>query len=255
VSKPQISIENLNVYYEGNHVLKNINLTIPEKQITAIIGPSGCGKTTLLKSLNRLIDLETNIKISGKVLIDGVNILDRRVDVTSVRKKLGFISQTPNPLPMSIYDNIAYGPRIHGLKDRKELDKIVERCLRAAGLWNEVNSRLKQPATKLSIGQQQRLCIARAIAVEPQVLLCDEPTSALDPISTRHIENQLLALRNDYTTVFVTHMLRQARRIADYAVFIYMGEIVEQGPAKELFVNPQKLRTKTYIKDEIDYVI
>jgi len=255
VSKPQISIENLNVYYEGNHVIKNINLTIPEKQITAIIGPSGCGKTTLLKSLNRLIDLETNIKISGKVLIDGVNILDRRVDVTSVRKKLGFISQTPNPLPMSIYDNIAYGPRIHGLKDRKELDKIVERCLRAAGLWNEVNSRLKQPATKLSIGQQQRLCIARAIAVEPQVLLCDEPTSALDPISTRHIENQLLALRNDYTTVFVTHMLRQARRIADYAVFIYMGEIVEQGPAKELFVNPQKLRTKTYIKDEIDYVI
>ena len=255
MSKPQISIENLNVYYEGNHVLKNINLTIPEKQITAIIGPSGCGKTTLLKSLNRLIDLETNIKISGKVLIDGVNILDRRVDVTSVRKKLGFISQTPNPLPMSIYDNIAYGPRIHGLKDRKELDKIVERCLRAAGLWNEVNSRLKQPATKLSIGQQQRLCIARAIAVEPQVLLCDEPTSALDPISTRHIENQLLALRNDYTTVFVTHMLRQARRIADYAVFIYMGEIVEQGPAKELFVNPQKLRTKTYIKDEIDYVI
>lgn len=255
MSKPQISIENLNVYYEGNHVIKNINLTIPEKQITAIIGPSGCGKTTLLKSLNRLIDLETNIKISGKVLIDGVNILDRRVDVTSVRKKLGFISQTPNPLPMSIYDNIAYGPRIHGLKDRKELDKIVERCLRAAGLWNEVNSRLKQPATKLSIGQQQRLCIARAIAVEPQVLLCDEPTSALDPISTRHIENQLLALRNDYTTVFVTHMLRQARRIADYAVFIYMGEIVEQGPAKELFVNPQKLRTKTYIKDEIDYVI
>ena len=255
MSKAQIKIENLNVYYEGNQVLKNINLSIPEKQITTIIGPSGCGKTTLLRSLNRLIDLEPNVKISGKVLIDGVNILDRRVDVTSVRKKLGFISQTPNPLPMSIYDNIAYGPRIHGSKDRKELDKTVERCLRAAGLWSEVNSKLKQPATKLSIGQQQRLCIARAIAVEPQVLLCDEPTSSLDPISTRHVEDQFLALRNDYTTVFVTHMLRQARRIADYAVFIYLGEIVEQGPAKELFVTPQKLRTKAYIKDEIDYVI
>jgi len=236
-------------------VLKNINLNIPEKQITAIIGPSGCGKTTFLRSLNRLIDLETNVKISGKVLIDDVNILDRNVDVTSVRKKLGFISQTPNPLPMSIYDNIAYGPRIHGLKDRKALDKIVERCLLSAGLWNEVNGRLKQPATKLSVGQQQRLCIARAIAVEPQVLLCDEPTASLDPISTRHVEDQLLSLRNDYTTVFVTHMLRQARKIADYAVFIYMGEIVEQGPAKELFVNPKNLRTKAYIKDEIDYVI
>lgn len=255
MSKTQIKIENLNVYYEGNQVLKNINLSIPEKQITAIIGPSGCGKTTLLRSLNRLIDLETNVKISGKVLIDGVNILDRNVDVTDVRKKLGFISQTPNPLPMSIYDNIAYGPRIHGLKDKKELDKIVERCLQSAGLWNEVNGRLKQPATKLSVGQQQRLCIARAIAVEPQVLLCDEPTASLDPISTRHIEDQLLTLRNDYTTVFVTHMLRQARKIADYAVFIYMGEIVEQGPAKELFVNPANLRTKAYIKDEIDYVI
>lgn len=255
MSKTQIKIENLNVYYEGNQVLKNINLSIPEKQITAIIGPSGCGKTTLLRSLNRLIDLETNVKISGKVLIDGVNILDRNVDVTSVRKKLGYISQTPNPLPMSIYDNIAYGPRIHGLKDKKELDKIIERCLQSAGLWNEVNDRLKQPATKLSIGQQQRLCIARAIAVDPQVLLCDEPTASLDPISTRHIEDQLLTLRNDYTTVFVTHMLRQARRIADYAVFIYMGEIVEQGPAKELFLNPSNLRTKAYIKDEIDYII
>lgn len=255
MSKAQIKIENLNVYYEGNQVLKNINLSIPEKQITAIIGPSGCGKTTLLRSLNRLIDLEPNVKISGKVLIEGVNILDPKVDVTSVRKKLGFISQTPNPLPMSIYNNIAYGPRIHGLKDRKKLDKIVERCLRAAGLWNEVSSRLKQPATRLSIGQQQRLCIARAIAVEPQVLLCDEPTSSLDPVSTRHVEDQLLSLRNDYTTVFVTHMLRQARKIADYAVFIYMGEIVEQGPAKELFVNPQNLKTKAYVKDEIDYVI
>lgn len=253
--KTQIKIENLNVQYEGNQVLKHINLNIPEKQITAIIGPSGCGKTTLLRSLNRLIDLETNVKISGKVLIEGVNILDRRVDVTSVRKKLGYISQTPNPLPMSIYDNIAYGPRIHGLKDRKELDKIVERCLQAAGLWAEVNGRLKQPATKLSVGQQQRLCIARAIAVEPHVLLCDEPTASLDPISTRYVEDLLLTLRNDYTTVFVTHMLRQARKIADYAVFIYMGEIVEQGPAKELFVNPTNLRTKAYIKDEIDYII
>jgi phosphate transport system ATP-binding protein len=255
MSKDIITIKNLNIYYEKNCVLKNINLNIPEKQITAIIGPSGCGKTTLLKCLNRMIDLESDVKITGEVIFDDVDILDKKIDVTSLRKKLGFIAQTPNPLPMSIYDNIAYGPKIHGKKDKKELNQIVERCLQASGLWNEVSSRLKQPATKLSIGQQQRLCIARAIAVEPQVLLCDEPTSALDPISTRHVEDQLLSLKNDYTTVFVTHMLRQARKIADYAVFIYMGEIIEHGPAKEIFTKPREKRTKAYLENEVDYVI
>jgi phosphate transport system ATP-binding protein len=252
---PQIKIENLNVYYEGNHVLKNINLTLPQNQLTAIIGPSGCGKTTLLRTLNRLIDLESDVKVTGKVLIDDVDIYKRETDVTSIRKNVGYISQAPNPLPMSIYDNIAYGPKIHGIKDKKKLDEIVERSLKAAGLWSEVSGRLKHPATKLSIGQQQRLCIARALTVDPQVLLFDEPTSALDPISTRHIEDQLLLLKKDYTTVFVTHMLRQARRVADYAVFIYLGEIVEHGPAKEIFAKPQELRTKAYLENELDYVI
>jgi phosphate transport system ATP-binding protein len=253
--KTQISIENLNVYYEGNHILKNIDLEIPEKQITAIIGPSGCGKSTLLKSLNRMIDLENDVKVTGSVYVDGVNIFDKRIDAIDVRKKIGVIAQTPNPLPMSIYDNVAYGSRIHGVKEKTELNQVVERCLRAAGLWSEVNDRLKQPASKLSIGQQQRLCIARALAVEPQVLLFDEPTSALDPISTRHIEEQLLTLKKDYTTVFVTHILRQARKIADYAVFIYMGKVVEHGTAEEIFMTPRKTKTKAYIKDEIDYSI
>jgi phosphate transport system ATP-binding protein len=247
-------MENVSVYYEGKCVLSNVNLEIPEKQLTVIMGPSGCGKTTLLKSLNRMIDLESDVKIDGKIIIDGVNILDRKTDATAIRKKLGYICQTPNPLPMSIYDNLAYGPRIHGTKNKVELNSIVEKCLAAAGLWNEVSHRLKDPASKLSLGQQQRLCIARALTVEPEVLLCDEPTSALDPISAKHIEEQLLALKNDYTTVLVTHTLRQARRLADYVVFIYLGQIVEYGPAKQLFDDPKEPKTRAYIKEGIEYI-
>ena len=252
--KSQIIMENVSVYYEGKCVLSNVNLEIPEKQLTVIMGPSGCGKTTLLKSLNRMIDLESDVKIDGKIIIDGVNILDRKTDATAIRKKLGYICQTPNPLPMSIYDNLAYGPRIHGTKNKVELNSIVEKCLVAAGLWNEVSHRLKDPASKLSLGQQQRLCIARALTVEPEVLLCDEPTSALDPISAKHIEEQLLALKNDYTTVLVTHTLRQARRLADYVVFIYLGQIVEHGPAKQLFDDPKEPKTRAYIKEGIEYI-
>jgi len=249
--KPYVRIEKLNVCYDGHRVLKDVTVDIPEKRITAIIGPSGCGKSTLLKSLNRLIDLTEGVRVSGKVLVDGTNIFDNGVDVTNIRKRMGFISQTPNPLPMSIYENIAYGPRIHRAKDGKELDRKVERCLEAAGLWNEVKNRLKEPASKLSVGQQQRLCLARALAVEPEVLLCDEPTSALDPISARHIEGQLVSLKKDYTIVFVTHILRQARRLADYVVFLYLGELVEHGPAEEVLTKPTEPKTQAYLKGEI----
>jgi len=246
--KSHINIQKLNVLYEGHHALKDITVGIPKKQITTIIGPSGCGKTTLLKSLNRLIDLVDGVKVSGKVLVDGINIFDNGVDVTNVRKRMGLIAQMPNPLPMSIYDNIAYGPRIHGAKDRKELDQTVERYLRLAGLWDEVKDRLKEAASKLSAGQQQRLGLARALAVKPEVLLCDEPTSALDPISAQHIEKQLLALKKDYTIIFVTHILRQAKRLADYVIFLYLGELVEHGLAETLFTRPNNPRTKAYFE-------
>jgi len=248
MSKPHISIQKLNVFYEDDHVLKDITLNIPEKQITAIIGPSGCGKTTLLRSINRLIDLIEGVKVAGKVLVGDTNVFDNGIDVTDIRKKMGFIAQMPNPLPMSIYDNVAYGLRIHGVKDRKKLDQIVEGCLRTASLWNEVQNRLNEPASKLSAGQQQRLCLARALAVEPEVLLCDEPTSALDPISARNIEEQLLALRKDYTIVFVTHVLRQAKRLADYVIFLFLGELIEQGPAETVFNKPSDPRTKAYVE-------
>jgi phosphate transport system ATP-binding protein len=248
MSKPYIDIQQLNVFYEGRHVLKNISLAVPEKRITAIIGPSGCGKTTLLKSINRLTDVADGVKVSGKILVDDVNVFANGVDVTALRKKMGFIAQLPNPLPMSIYDNIAYGPRIHGVKDRKKLDQVVEHCLQAAGLWSETKERLRDPASKLSVGQQQRLCLARALAVQPECLLCDEPTSALDPVSAEHIEKQLIALKKDYTIVFVTHVLRQARRLADYVIFLYLGELVEHGPAEAVFSNPSSPRTKAYIE-------
>ena len=248
MSKPHISIRRLNVFYREHHVLKDITVDIPEKKITAIIGPSGCGKTTLLKSLNRLTDLVDVVKVSGNVLVRGVNIFDNGIDVTDVRKKMGLIAQMPNPLPMSIYDNIAYGPRIHGMKDEKKLDQVVENCLQAAGLWSEVKERLKEPASKLSVGQQQRLCLARALAVKPECLLCDEPTSALDPISAQYIETQLLTLKKDYTIVFVTHVLRQARRLADYVIFLYLGELIEHGPAETVFTQPSNPRTKAYIE-------
>jgi len=248
MSKPRVIIQKLNVYYEGRHVLKDVTANIPENQITAIIGPSGCGKTTLLKSLNRLVDLVDGVRFSGKVLVDGVNIFDKGIDVTEIRKRMGLISQTPNPLPMSIYDNVAYGPRIHGTKDKAELNQIVKQCLQAAGLWDEVKNRIGEPASKLSIGQQQRLCLARALAVKPEVLLCDEPTSALDPVSAEHIERQLATLKKDYTIVFVTHILRQAKRISDYVIFLYLGELIEQGKAETFFTKPKDPRTQAYIE-------
>ena len=248
MSKTRISVQNLNVFYEGHHALKDITVDIPEKQITVIIGPSGCGKTTLLKSLDRLTDLTENVEVTGRILFDGVDVLDKQVDILNIRKRMGLIAQTPNPLPMSIYDNVAYGLRIHGTSDKRELDEVVERCLQVTSLWNEVKNRLTEPASKLSAGQQQRLCLARALAVRPEVLLCDEPTSALDPISAGHIERQLFALRQDYTIVFVTHTLRQAKRLADHVIFLYLGQLVEHGPAGTIFTNPSDPRTKAYIE-------
>lgn len=254
MSETQIITKDLNVWIGKKHILKNINIEIPKKQITAIIGPSGCGKTTLLKCFNRLIDLTDNVKIKGKVIVDGENIFDpdiKVIDLPRIREKMGLLSQKPYPLPMSIYDNVAYGPRIHGRGNKKNLDETVKHYLEAAGLWSEVKDRLNDPATGLSIGQQQRLCLARGLAVEPEVILCDEPTSALDPNATKKIEDLLVKLKKDYTIILVTHTLRQAKRIADYAGFIYFGEIIEEGPAEEVFVNPKNEITKEYIHGDI----
>ncbi len=244
---PHMSIRSLQVTYDTHPALRDISVDIPDGQITAIIGPSGCGKTTLLKSCNRLIELTEGAKLTGEVLIDGHNILDPAVDVTRLRRKLGLLSQRPYCLPMCIYDNVAYGPRVHGKRNRRELDGLVQRCLVAAGLWEEVKDRLRAPATKLSVGQQQRLCLARALAVEPEVLLADEPTSALDPQSAQMVERQLLELRGDYTILIVTHILRQAKRIADYVLFMYLGQLIEHGPAEEVFSRPKQERTRAYI--------
>lgn len=242
-----ISIQDLSVWYDKNQVLKNITLDIPDKKITAIIGPSGCGKTTLLKSFNRLIDLQDSVAVTGKILVDGDNIFDARAEVIHIRKKMGLLSQRPQVLPMSIYDNVAYGPRIHGLRDTKALDGIVERYLKAANIWEEVQDRLHAPAARLSIGQQQRLCLARGLAVEPEIILGDEPTSALDPISAEAIERRFIQLKSDYTIVVVTHSLRQAKNIADYVVFLYLGELVEHGPAASFFAEPRDSRTQAYL--------
>ncbi|MFB3881433.1 MAG: phosphate ABC transporter ATP-binding protein [Armatimonadota bacterium] len=248
---PHISIRELNVSYDGHAALRDVSVDIPDRQITAIIGPSGCGKTTLLRCCNRLIDLTDGAKVNGSVLIDGVNILDPSVDIIALRKKTGYLAQRPYPLPMSVYDNVAYGPRVHGLKDRRRLDEIVERCLRATSLWSEVKDRLRSPAAKLSVGQQQRLCLARALAVEPEVLLGDEPTSALDPISAQQVEKRLLELKAEYTIVLVTHILRQAKRLADYVLFLYLGELVEHGPAGDVFQRPRDARTSAYLGGEV----
>jgi phosphate transport system ATP-binding protein len=249
---PHIQAQNLNVEYSGGHAaLKNVSVEIPRGQITAIMGPSGCGKTTLLKSMNRLLELSDGVRIIGQVLIDGINIYGSAIDVTEVRKKTGLLAQRPFPLPMSIRDNVAYGMRLHGTKKGKEVDQAVQLYLEMAGLWDEVKDRLKAPAAGLSIGQQQRLCLARGLAVEPEIILGDEPTSALDPISAQHIEGKLHELKEKYTIVLVTHTLRQARRLADYVIFMYLGEVVEAGAAHEVFENPREARTRAFIEGAI----
>ncbi len=243
-----IRVEHLNVHYGALHALKDICLAIPNGKITAILGPSGCGKTTLLRCFNRLIETADDIRVTGRVLVDGENIFDPGVEVTGIRKKMGLLSQRPFPLPMSIYDNVAYGPRIHGRRRKPELDGIVEKYLRLANIWDEVKDRLSEPAARLSIGQQQRLCLARGLAVEPEIILADEPTSALDPVSSRHIEERFGELKNRYTIVLVTHILRQARRLADYVAFVYLGELIEHGPAAELFDHPREALTRKYMQ-------
>jgi len=248
LSTPHIQIKDLNVIIEGKRILKNINLSVPNNSITSIIGPSGCGKTTLLKTLNRLVDDTKGVEVSGSVLVNGEDIYAKDAEVTHIRKKMGLLSQKPFPLPMSIFDNIAYGPRIHGERDKKVLKHIVETQLRNVGLWEEVKDRLDASATRLSIGQQQRLCLARGLAVKPEIILGDESTSALDPISTQTIENLLIDLKKDYTIVLVTHILRQARRVSDYILFVYNGEAVEFGRTEDILLNPQNEITRQYVK-------
>ncbi|MEN6396511.1 MAG: phosphate ABC transporter ATP-binding protein [Methanoregula sp.] len=242
-----IQVKDVNAFYDKCQVLRDINLHIPEKQITAIIGPSGCGKSTLLKCFNRLIDLVEGATFTGQIFVDGTNVLSKDADILEIRRKIGLIAQKPTPLPLSIFDNVAYGPRIHGQKNKTELAKIVRHYLEVAGLWDEVKDRLNTPATQLSIGQQQRLCLARGIAVEPEILLCDEPTSALDPVSSQHFEEQLKILKEKYTIVIVTHNIHQAMRLADNVAYIYLGELIESGPAISFFDNPKDARTKAYI--------
>jgi phosphate transport system ATP-binding protein len=242
-----IKIENLDVYIEGQHILKDVNLTIPEKSITCIIGPSGCGKSTFLKTLNRMHDESPEVKISGKVFVDDENIYGPNVNVIDTRKKMGLLAQRPCPLPMSIFDNVAYGPRIHGIKKRKAINQTVIQYLQYVGLWDEVRERIRTSATRLSIGQQQRLCLARGLAIEPEYILGDEATSALDPLSTKKIEELFVKLKEKYTIILVTHTLRQAKRIADNIVFMYLGKIIESGPTGEFFNNPKKQLTKDYL--------
>lgn len=247
MEKIKIVTDNLNLFYGENHALKNISMNIRQNAITAFIGPSGCGKSTFLRCLNRMNDLIDNVKIEGSILLDGENIYDAGVDTTLLRKKVGMVFQQPNPFPMSIYDNIAYGPRIHGLKNKAELDEIVERSLRDAAIFDEVKDRLKKSALGLSGGQQQRLCIARALAVEPEVLLMDEPTSALDPISTLKIEELMEQLKKKYTVIVVTHNMQQAARVSDDTAFFLVGEVVEYGATGDIFTRPKDKRTEDYI--------
>lgn len=241
-----IKTENLNLYYGEHHALKNINIEIPEKKITALIGPSGCGKSTFLKTLNRMNDLVENCRVEGKVTLDNEDIY-KNIDVNILRKRVGMVFQKPNPFQMSIYDNIAYGPRIHGVKSKLQLDEIVERSLKQAAIWEECKDRLKKSALSMSGGQQQRLCIARALAIEPEILLMDEPTSALDPISTSKIEDLVAEIKEKYTIVIVTHNMQQAVRIADKTAFFLMGEIVEFDETKKMFSTPKDKRTEDYI--------
>lgn len=242
----KFNISNLDLYYTDFHALKNVNLDLPEKEITAFIGPSGCGKSTLLKSLNRMNDLVEGCKITGEITLDGVDIY-KNIDVNLLRKRVGMVFQKPNPFPMSIYDNIAYGPRTHGIHNKSQLDDIIEKSLRGAAIWDEVKDRLKKSALGMSGGQQQRLCIARALAVQPDVLLMDEPTSALDPISTSKVEDLALELKKDYTIIMVTHNMQQAARISDNTAFFLLGEVVEYDKTEKLFSMPKDRRTEDYI--------
>ena len=246
--KSYLKVSDLNLTINRTHILKNVNLEIPDKKITCIIGPSGCGKSTLLKTFNRLIDDTEGVKYDGSIWVDGLNIFDPKTEITEIRKKMGLLSQRPCPLPMSIYDNIAFGCKMHGEHNRKKLNQIVEEQLKAVGLWEEVKNRLNAPASKLSIGQQQRLCLARGLAVAPEFILADEATSALDPISSKHIEELFVELKKDYAIIMVTHTLRQALRIADHVVFMYMGEVIEAGPADEVFNNPKQELTQKYLE-------
>ena len=241
-----ITAKKLNLWYTTNHALKDINIELPERQITALIGPSGCGKSTFLKSLNRMNDLVEGCRIEGEITLDGIDIY-KDMDVNILRKKVGMVFQKPNPFPMSIYDNIAYGPRIHGIKSKVQLDEIVERSLRQAAIWDECKDRLKKSALGMSGGQQQRLCIARALAVEPDILLMDEPTSALDPISTSKIEDLAVELKEKYTIVMVTHNMQQAARIADKTAFFLLGEVIEFDETEKMFSTPTDKRTEDYI--------
>ena len=247
MEQDKIVIEHLNLWYGSFQALKDINLRLPANEITAFIGPSGCGKSTLLKSLNRMNDLVEGCRIEGTVTLDGEDIFSRKMDVNLLRKRVGMVFQKPNPFPMSIYDNVAYGPRTHGVRSHAKLDDIVERSLRSAAIWDEVKDRLKKSAMGLSGGQQQRLCIARALAVEPEVLLMDEATSALDPISTSKIEDLALELKEHYTVVMVTHNMQQAARISDNTAFFLLGELVEFGKTEQLFSDPTDKRTEDYI--------
>ena len=246
-NKIKVKVENLNLYYGENHALKDVSMDIQENAVTAFIGPSGCGKSTFLKTLNRMNDLVDGVRIDGKVLLDGEDIYEPGVDTTILRKKVGMVFQQPNPFPMSIYDNIAYGPRVHGIRDKKRLDQIVEESLRGAAIFDEVKARLKKSAMGLSGGQQQRICIARALAVQPEVLLMDEPTSALDPISTAKIEELMEDLKKKYTVIVVTHNMQQATRVSDQTAFFLVGEMVEFGDTKQIFSYPQDKRTEDYI--------
>ncbi len=243
----KLSIKNMNLFYDDFQALHNVNLEIPKNQITAFIGPSGCGKSTLIKSLNRMNDLIEGCKIKGDILLDEEDIYKKDFDVNVLRKKVGMVFQQPNPFPMSIYDNIAYGPRTHGIKDKKKLDALVEKSLRGAAIWEEVKNDLKKNALSLSGGQQQRICIARALAVEPEILLMDEPTSALDPISTAKIEELVTVLKENYTIVMVTHNMQQASRVSDKTAFFLNGKIVETGETRKIFTNPQQKETEDYI--------
>ncbi|MEI6050498.1 MAG: phosphate ABC transporter ATP-binding protein [Bacteroidota bacterium] len=247
INNQSIRIEKLDVYIENRHILKDINLTIPEKSITCIIGPSGCGKSTFLKTLNRMHDETPEVKISGKVFVDDENIYSPYINVIDTRKKMGLLAQRPCPLPMSIFDNVAYGPRIHGIKGRKAINQTVILYLQYVGLWDEVRERVRSSATRLSIGQQQRLCLARGLAIEPEYILGDEATSSLDPLSTKIIEELFVKLKEKYTVILVTHTLRQAKRIADHIVFMYLGKIIESGPTEEFFNNPKKQLTREYL--------